>query len=428
MRKVIIIGGGAAGLMAAGRAAELGADVILLEKMHQVGLKIAITGKGRCNLTSGEDMDKFIEAFGPNGKFLRNVFAKFFSEDLINFFEAIDIKTVIERGKRIFPLSGNAKDIVNALITYLNKQGVQIYLNTDVKEILTEDNKVIGVNTNKGQFYGDAVILATGGASYPKTGSTGDGYDMAKKIGHTITSIRPALVPIEIQETYVKELQGISLNQVNVAVYLNEKIPPLPPFIKGGMGGFLGEKKITEAFGEMLFTHFGLSGPIILTLSKTIVDSLKQGKVQVAIDLKPAVSKEKLDARFLREIKQHANKNIDNMLKNLMPQGMIPVFIRLAGISPDKKVHQITVEERATLINLLKDLRVTVKKSRPIEEAIVTAGGISIKEIEPKTMESKIVNGLYICGEVIDVDGITGGYNLQASFSTGWVAGAMAAK
>ncbi|MBI3752849.1 MAG: NAD(P)/FAD-dependent oxidoreductase [Deltaproteobacteria bacterium] len=408
-RKVIVIGGGAAGMMAAGRAAGLGADVTLLEKMRQAGIKISISGKGRCNLTSGEEMDRFIEAFGPNGRFLRNAFARFFSDDLIDFFESIGIKTTLERGMRIFPLSGSAKDVVKAMLMHLNKQGVNIFTNTTVKEILARDNKVLGVDTNKGVFYGDAVILAAGGASYPETGSTGDGYDMAKKLGHAIIPIRPALVPLEVQESHVKDLQGLALNHVTASVCLN------------------GEN-IAEAFGEMLFTHFGLSGPIILTLSKTVVDSLPKGKVAVSLDLKPALSKEKLDLRFLREIKEHGNKNLDNLLKSLLPQSMIPVFVKLVGIPHDKKVHQITQKERMEIINLLKEMRFTITRARPLEEAIVTAGGVSTKEIDPKTMESKIVKGLYLCGEVIDVDAKTGGYNLQAAFSTGWVAGTMAAK
>jgi len=409
VKKVIVVGGGAAGIMAAGRAAEFGADVALLEKMPQLGIKISITGKGRCNLTSGEEMDKFIEAFGSTGKFLINAFAKFFSQDLIDFFESIGVNTMLERGKRIFPLSGSAKDVVKAMTMYLNKQGVEILTDITVKKIVIQDNKAVGVDTTKGTFYGDAVILATGGASYPQTGSTGDGYDMAKKLGHTIIPIRAALVPLEVKEGYIQDLQGLSLNHVNTSVYLNGK-------------------KIAEAFGEMLFTHFGLSGPIILTLSKTVVDSLAKGRVEISIDLKPALLREKLDARFLREIKEHSNKNFDNVLKNLLPQSMIPVFIKLVGIPHDKKVHQITQKERMDLIALLKDMRFTITRARPLAEAIVTAGGVSTKEIDPKTMESKIVKGLYICGEVMDVDAKTGGYNLQAAFSTGWVAGTMAAK
>ncbi|MBI3754606.1 MAG: NAD(P)/FAD-dependent oxidoreductase, partial [Deltaproteobacteria bacterium] len=390
----------------------------LLEKMPQVGIKISITGKGRCNLTSGEDMDRFIEAFGPNGRFLRNAFARFFSNDLIDFFESIGIKTTLERGMRIFPLSGSAKDVVKAMAMYLNKQGVKTIVNTTTKEILVKDNKVVGVDTDKGIFHGDAVILATGGASYPETGSTGDGYDMAEKLGHAIIPIRPALVPLEVKEAYVKELQGLALNHVTASVCLDgEKIAVC-----------LDGEKIAEAFGEMLFTHFGLSGPIILTLSKTVVDSLSKGKVEISLDLKPALTKEKLDLRFLREIKEHSNKNFDNLLENLLPQSMIPVFVKLAGIPHDKKVHQITQKERMELIALLKDMRFTITKSRPLKEAIVTAGGVSTKEIDPKTMESKIIKDLYICGEVIDVDAKTGGYNLQAAFSTGWVAGTMAAK
>ncbi|MBI5874442.1 MAG: aminoacetone oxidase family FAD-binding enzyme, partial [Deltaproteobacteria bacterium] len=282
-------------------------------------------------------------------------------------------------------------------------------VNTTTKEILVKDNKVVGVDTDKGIFHGDAVILATGGASYPETGSTGDGYALAEKLGHAIIPIRPALVPLEVKEAHAKELQGLALNHVTASVCLD------------------GEK-IAEAFGEMLFTHFGLSGPIILTLSKTVVDSLPKGKVEISLDLKPALTKEKLDLRFLREIKEHSNKNFDNMLENLLPQSMIPVFVKLAGIPHDKKVHQITQKERRELIALLKDMRFTIARARPLAEAIVTAGGVSTKEIDPKTMESKIIKDLFICGEVIDVDAKTGGYNLQAAFSTGWVAGTMAAK
>lgn len=408
VKRVIVIGGGAAGMMAAGRAAELGADVVLLEKMPHLGIKLSLTGKGRCNLTSSEDMDKFIEAFGPNGRFLRNAFSKFFSGDLIDFFESIGIRTALERGKRIFPLSGSAKDVVKAFIGYLTKHGVRIITNTTVKEILIQDKKVIGVNTNKGTFYGDAVILSTGGASYPQTGSAGDGYIMAERLGHTIIPIRPALVPLEVKEAYVQDLQGLSLKNINASVYLNNK-------------------KIAEEFGEMLFTHFGLSGPIILTLSKTVVDNLEKGNVHVSIDLKPALSKEQLDLRLLREIKEHRKKNIDNLLKNLLPQSMIPVALKFIGIPYDKRANQITQEERIALVDMLKDIRFTVARARSWDEAIVTAGGISTKEIYPKTMESKIVKDLYLCGEVLDVDAKTGGYNLQAAFSTGWIAGAMAA-
>jgi len=408
IKRVIVIGGGAAGLMAAGRAAEAGADVIILEKMSSPGIKLAITGKGRCNLTSGEEMDKFIEAFGPNGRFLINAFSRFFSSDLVDFFESIGIKTVLERGKRIFPLAGSAKDVVKALVTNLTKLGVEIITGTAVREILVHENKAIGVDTDKGIFHGYAVILATGGASYPQTGSTGDGYAMAKRLGHTIIPIRPALVPLVVKEAYIKDLQGLALNHVTASVCLDGKI-------------------IAEAFGEMLFTHFGLSGPIILTLSKIVVDSLPKGKVEVSLDLKPSLLKEKLDLRFLREIKEHSSKNIDNLLKNLLPQSMIPVFVKLAGIPHDKKVHQITQKERIEIINLLKDMRFTITRHRPLDEAIVTAGGVSIKEIDPKTMESKIIKNLFICGEVMDVDGKTGGYNLQAAFSTGWAAGSATA-
>src|SRR3989304_5885365 len=273
------------------------------------------------------------------------------------------VNTMLERGKRIFPLSGSAKDVVKAMTMYLNKQGVEILTDITVKKIVIQDNKAVGVDTTKGTFYGDAVILATGGASYPQTGSTGDGYDMAKKLGHTIIPIRAALVPLEVKEGYIQDLQGLSLNHVNTSVYLNGK-------------------KIAEAFGEMLFTHFGLSGPIILTLSKTVVDSLAKGLVEISIDLKPALLRAKLDLRFLREIKEHSNKNFDNILKNLLPQSMIPVFIKLVGIPHDKKVHQITQKERMDLIALLKDMRFTITKSRPIEEAIVTAGGGSKKKKE----------------------------------------------
>ncbi len=406
---VIVIGAGASGMMAAGRAAEVGANVLLLEKMPRAGLKLGITGKGRCNLTNQGEIQSFLDSYSPDGRFLRNCFARFFNQDLMNFIEQRGVPLVVERGGRVFPKSNRALDVVSALMAYVKENGVTLKKEQTVKEILVHSGEVQGVSTNGEILKARAIILATGGASYPRTGSTGDGYRMAQKVGHRIIPIRPYLIPLVIKEAWVRELQGLALKNVSATVYVNGRKGP-------------------SEFGEMLFTHFGISGPIILTLSGSIVDVLKQGQVEISINLKPALTQEQLDERLKRELKAHHLKGLQAILKLLLPNRMIPMFLALVKIPGDKKGNQISAEERNRLKNLLTDLRMTVSGPRPLEEAIITAGGIHLKEVDPKTMESKILKGLFLCGEILDIQGKTGGYNLQASFSTGWVAGESAAR
>jgi predicted Rossmann fold flavoprotein len=406
---VIVIGGGASGLMAAGRAAEMGARVLLLEKMGRVGIKLALTGKGRCNLTNSGDLQTFIENYRHNGKFLHNVFPRFFNEDLISFFKAHGLPTAEERGRRIFPATNRAQDVVRVLRDFVSSQGVGVRIHCPVRDILVQGGRAIGVRTDSGILSASRVILATGGASYPQTGSSGDGYSMAENLGHTIQPIRPSLVPLEIEAPFSRDLQGLGLKNVKVTL-----------LSAGRRGG--------EEFGEMLFTHFGVSGPIILTLSGDAVEEIGRGKVELSIDFKPALSREQVDGRLIREFQIHHRRQIINILPNLLPKRLVPVCLQKAGIPPNLKGAEVRSEERKGLMNLLKDWRLSIRGPRPIEEAIITSGGISVKEIHPLTMESKIVRGLHFCGEVIDVDGKTGGYNLQAAFSTGWVAGEAAAK
>ncbi|MBC8505334.1 MAG: NAD(P)/FAD-dependent oxidoreductase [Anaerolineales bacterium] len=408
-RQIIVIGGGAAGLMAAGQAAQLGARVTLLEKMDSPGRKLFISGKGRCNITNVAPINEFIEHFGRNGRFLRQAFHRYFSEDLLAFFHEHSVPTITERGGRVFPASGLSSDVVNALVNWATYEGVKIWTQSPVEEILLEDGRVIGVKTEHTQLDADAVIIATGGASYPGTGSTGDGYQFAQRVGHSIIPIRPALVPLVTARSLAKELQGLSLRNVAVTVWTNGK-------------------KSDSAFGEMLFTHFGVSGPIILTLSRDIVDSLRSGKkVALSIDLKPALDEVKLDARLLRDLKEFSNKQFKTILKELLPNSLIPVCTKLTGIPEGKVGHQISADERKRLRSWLKNFRLEISAHRKFNQAIVTAGGVDTREIDPKTMQSRLVEGLYFAGEVLDVDADTGGYNLQAAFSTGWLAGRSAA-
>jgi len=403
---VIIIGGGAAGLLAAGQAASKGAKVLILEKMTQSGRKLSITGKGRCNLTNTAPVAEFINKFGSNGKFLRQAFARFFSDDLIKFLNRLGVETNIERGGRVFPVNNDAKKVVKALVQWVKDSGVTIWNDTEVAKLLVKNNKVIGLKLKDDRSLKcSKVIVATGGASYPATGSTGAGYRLAGSVGHTIVPIRPALVPLITKGNLAKKLQGLSLKNVSVKVIIDGK-------------------KRGEEFGEMLFTHFGLSGPIILTISKLVVDALHdKKKVEVSIDLKPALDDSKLDARLLRDFKEHGKQEFHSILKGLLPKKMIPVCIAEVGIKPDTTGNHITAIERKRLRLWLKGLSLTVIDHRSFYEAVITAGGVSTKEINPKTMESKIVKGLFFAGEVIDFDGETGGYNLQAAFSTGWLAG-----
>lgn len=407
--KVIVVGGGASGMMAAGRAAESGAPVLLLEKTKRLGNKLRITGQGRCNLTNVADMSDFIAHFGPNGSFLHNAFARFFNQDLIDFFAAQGVSTVVEQGQRVFPASNDAHQVADALAGYLRRSGARVRFKTKVTELEAEGERIAGVQTEEGEFLtAGAVIVATGGASYPGTGSTGDGYRLAQALGHTIVPIRPALVPLVIKEDHAEALQGLSLKNVEVTLLLDGQ-------------------PVTRQFGEMLFTHFGVSGPIILTLSAQVVDRLTQGKLELSINLKPALSDEQLERRLQRDFDRFGQRAFRNILKELLPSKMIALFVQLTGIPPDKPGHQITAAERGRLFNLLRDFRLTIVGHRPIAEAIVTAGGVSTREIDPRTMESHLVKGLYFCGEVLDINADTGGYNLQAAFSTGYVAGQSAA-
>ena len=410
-RQVIVVGGGAAGFMAAGQAAEMGAETLLLEKMNHPGRKLRIAGKGRCNLTNVAPLSEFITHFGPNGRFLRQAFARFFSSDLAAFFEQLGVRTVTERGGRVFPVSGQAQDVVDALVRWIGERGVTLQTRSPVKRLLVEGGRVTGVQASRGRVHrADAVIVATGGASYPATGSTGDGYRLAQAVGHTIVPIRPALVPLETAGDIAPRLQGLSLRNVTVRVWVNGK-------------------EQAEAFGEMLFTHFGLSGPIILSLSRQVVDALRLGqRVILSIDLKPALDERRLDARLLRDLDAHGKRHFRTLLKGLLPSKLIQVCIDLTDIPPDKAAHQITSEERLRLRAWLKDFRLEVTGHRSFAEAIITAGGVDTREVDPRTMASRLVEGLYFAGEVLDVDADTGGYNLQAAFSTGWVAGRSAAR
>lgn len=438
--KVIVIGGGPAGLVSAISAATENNEVIVLEKMKEPGRKLLITGKGRCNITSSLPMEDFIKNIPGNGKFLYSAFNNFTNEDIIKLLKEQGVNVKIERGQRVFPVSDKAIDVRDALINKAKKLGVKIITNAKAENIITKKNEQVYIANNSAEnieknieekdtvegvefllngkkeyIKCNKVILATGGKSYPGTGSTGDGYEIAKKLGHTITKIVPSLVPLEAKENSLevcKKLQGLSLKNVNVKFMDTEK-----------------NKVIYEDFGEMLFTHFGLSGPTILSGSahllryKNLEELLKSGKIKIIIDIKPALSIEKLDERILRDFSTEKNKMFKNSLDALLPKKMIDTIIELSNINPNKKVNEITKKERENLVNLLKKFEITIKGFRPIEEAIVTAGGVTIKEINPKTMESKIINGLYFAGEIIDVDAYTGGFNLQIAYSTGYTAG-----
>ncbi|MBO5099526.1 MAG: NAD(P)/FAD-dependent oxidoreductase [Clostridia bacterium] len=397
---VIVIGGGPAGMMAAGTAANNGKRVLLIEKNDMLGRKLRITGKGRCNITNTADDETFFDNLPKNSKFMFSSYYNFNNYDVIDFFNTLGVETVEERGGRVFPKSEKAIDVVNAMIKFIKDAKVSAKKDKVVK-ILAEDNTVCGVKCESGEYFADNVIIATGGRSYPLTGSTGDGYRFAKELGHTVTEIRPSLVPVETKDSWCRELQGLSLRNISIKLVKDSK-------------------EIFSDFGEMIFTHFGVSGPVILSASAHITD---KSQYKLILDLKPALDEKTLDKRILRDFESFSNKNFSNALDELLPKKLIPVIVGLSGISPYKKVNMITKEERETLLKLLKNLTITVKRLRPIDEAIVTRGGIAVNEINPSTMESKLVKGLYFCGEVIDVDAYTGGYNLQIAFSTGRQAG-----
>ena len=405
-RRVIVVGGGAAGLMAAGFSALNNADTILIEKKHRPGRKLRITGKGRCNLTNNAPLAEFIGRFSSGGRFLRQAFARFFTPDLLKFFSELGIKTESERGGRVFPVNNDAKMVVDILDRWVHECGVSVKNSTSVESLIIEDGQIVGVRTSgDSEMRADSVIIATGGMSYPATGSTGDGYRLAEAAGHTIIPVRPSLVPIKTEGDTAKRLQGLSLRNVNVRLWIDGK-------------------KQDERFGEMLFTHFGLSGPIILSLSRQIVDACRNKKrVELSIDLKPALDYHKLDLRLLRDLDQHGRQKYVTLLKALLPRKLIPVCIEFTKIDQDKLGHQISASERKRLLAWLKNFRFVVSGYRGFEEAIITAGGVSTKEVNPRTMESKLIKGLYFVGEVLDIDADTGGFNLQAAFSTGWLAG-----
>ena len=407
---VIVIGGGAAGLMAAGRAAQSGARTLLIEKMDRPGRKLHITGKGRCNLTNTAPLDDFIVHFGPGGRFLYSAFHQLFNADLIEFFHGIGVPTVTERGGRVFPASNDAGDVVMHLERWVAQNGVTLWTGARVQQLIVDAGTVRGVQLDDGRVHhARAVIVATGGASYPGTGSTGDGYRLAEAAGHNIVPLRPALVPLDTAGDEAARLEGLSLRNVSVSLWID------------------GNQQ-AEEFGEMLFTRQGVSGPVILTLSKQAVDALRAGqRVRLSIDLKHALDEQQLDARLLRDLDAHGKRQFHTLLKGLLPRTLIPVCIDRTGIPADKPAHQITANERKRLRLWLKDFRLNVTGHRPLAAAIITAGGVNTDEVDPRTLESRLVRGLYFAGEVLDLDADTGGYNLQAAFSTGWLAGASAA-
>lgn len=411
--RVVVIGGGPAGMMSAIASAEQGNQVILIEKMSSLGRKLLITGKGRCNITSSLDMDDFIKNTPGNGRFLYSCYQEFTNQDILEFLKKQGVEVKEERGNRIFPVTDKSLDVLRAFTKRLKELNVKLEYNTKVEKVLIEENKVIGVKANNKTIHADKVILATGGKSYPLTGSTGDGYKLASDVGHTITSIKPSLVPLETYNKKIcQDMQGLSLRNVKIQLKDVEK-----------------DKIIYEEQGEMIFTHFGVSGPTILSSSahlvryKNIEEKFANKKIVLTIDFKPALSEEKLDARVVRDFDKQKNKQYKNSLDELLPQKLIPIIVERSNINANKKVNEITKEERKALIKLLKHFELEIKQFRPIDEAIITSGGVSIKEINPKTMESKLINGLYFAGEIVDVDSYTGGFNLQIAYSTGYVAG-----
>ena len=414
-RRVIVIGGGAAGLLASGAAAKFGAKVILLEKMARPGRKLRITGKGRCNLTNVSSVSEFLTHYGHNGKFLIPSFKAFFSNDLLNLLHRSGLATTVESDGRIFPTGGDARDVVDSLLGRVEKQKVDIKVNSAVSRLIVEQARIAAIETISGKqadsnvYQADAVILATGGKSYPATGSTGDGYRLAEEAGHTIVPVRPALVPLETKGDIASRLEGVGLSNISAKL-----------IIEG--------KKRLEDTKEVMFTSYGLSGPAVLSLSKHAVDALaaKQA-VEISIDLKPRLDSPALDRGLIDEIKNSGKKHYKALLKSLLPAKMVPVFCELTGVPDDTPLHQITSDQRKTLRNLLKDFRFEITGHRGFNEAVITAGGVSLREINPVKLESKIVKGLYFAGEVMDIDADTGGYNLQAAFSTGYLAGKSAA-
>jgi len=409
-KRIIVVGGGPAGMMAAIRAGQLGCDVTLIEKNPSLGKKLLLSGKGRCNLTNACELNSFLQRFSKNGQFLRDAFKKFFNTDLINFFEKRGLKLKVERQLRVFPVSDRSTSVLQVLKKELAKNKVKIICEARVSDIFVEDNRIKGLLfSDRRRVTTEKLILATGGISFSFTGSTGEGIAMARKLGHDISPLWPGLVALETKQKYPRTMQGLGLKNIRITF-------------------FTGKKQITSEIGELLFTDFGISGPLVLTLSGRVVDWLNDGAhVYSEVDLKPALTKEQLDARLLREFKSNPKKTLKNTLKNLLPRKLIDIFIEILNINPMRKVSQISKAERERLISLLKAFRLDIAKARPIEEAMVTRGGVSLKDIDPRTMESRLVKGLYFAGEMIDIAADTGGFNLQAAFSTGYLAGESAA-
>lgn len=409
-RRVVVVGGGAAGLMAAGQAALGGAETLLLEKMQRPGRKLCITGKGRCNITNVAQLHDFISHFGRTGRFLHQAFSRFFTPELMNFFTETGLELVTERGGRVFPASGKAPDVLAVFLKWLKRCGVRIRQAAAVDSLVISDGRITGVICHGEKIPCDAVILATGGASYPATGSTGDGYRLAASAGHVIVPVRPALVPLETAGTAATEMAGLNLHNVGVRMLVDGK-------------------KRRQAFGEMVFTEFGLTGPVILTLSGEAVDAVHAGHgVVLAVDLKPALDEKKLDARLLRDFAARNKEELASVLRGLLPREMVPVCLKDTGIAAPCMAGQVSAQQRRRLRTWLKDFRLRVTGHRPFSEAIITAGGVDTREIDPRTMESRKTKGLFIAGELLDIQADTGGYNLQAAFSTGWLAGRCAAK
>lgn len=408
-RKIIVVGGGAAGLIAAGQAAEAGAESLLLEKMTRCGRKLSITGKGRCNITNIAEMTDFLEHFGKQGSFLRHVFSRFFTRELMDFLEGLGLDLITERGGRVFPASGHAPDVVAVLLQWLERCGVNIQSASAVERLVLKNGRITGVVSHGRELPCNAAILATGGASYPATGSTGDGYRLAASAGHTLVPVRPALVPLETAGNQAARMAELRLRNIKVAMIVSDR-------------------KAREAFGELEFADFGVTGPVVLTLSGEAVDAMGEGKrVVLSIDLKPALDEKKLDARLLRDFASRGKEEISSVLRGLLPRQMVPVCLDLTKIQPDRLASQVSTKERTRLRSWLKDFRLEVTGHRPFSEAIVTAGGVDTREVDHKTMESRLTKGLYMAGELLDIHADTGGYNLQAAFSTGWLAGRSAA-
>lgn len=405
MSKVLVVGGGAAGMFAAIFAARSGSEVHLYEKNEKLGKKLFITGKGRCNITNASDMEVLFASVLTNPKFLYSSFYGYTNEDVIQFFEEAGLHTKVERGNRVFPKSDHSSDVIGTLVRILNRERVKIYLHQEVEKVVSKEGIFENLILKDGTaVYGDACIVATGGCSYQTTGSTGDGYRFAKENGHQVSDLLPALVPMNVKEGFVKELQGLSLRNVKAAVYQ-------------------GKKLLYEEFGEMLFTHYGVSGPLMLSASSVIGKQLRKEALRLEIDLKPALSEEQLDQRVLREFEEYKNKQFKNAVHKLFPAKLIPVMIEVSGIEPEKKVNEISKKERLGFVHQIKHFEMTLTGLRDFNEAIITKGGIKVKDIDPGTMESKLIKGLYFAGEVLDLDALTGGFNLQIAWSTGYAAG-----